>query len=156
MRLVEDYQPSWSPDEADSREEWLALDLYVPLAFHPRGRDRKALFAALLRKTEELIAAKPAELSFCKIFLFVPGDALRREDLRQAEIILIYDSERFRTFWTRTDPADRWTPCAGPSLLGELGIKSPLPERCVLAEYTVPWIEGCVEQQMIWGFGELP
>lgn len=105
MRVVEDYQPNWRPDEADGREEFLELDLYAHRFFHPRGKDRKALFSALLRKTEALIAAKPAELPFCKIFLFVPEG-----DLGQAEIVLIYDRERFETFWLRTDPADeRWT-----------------------------------------------
>lgn len=71
MRVVEDYQPNWRPDEADGRAEFLELDLYSHRFFHPRGKDRKALFSALLRKTEALIAAKPAEpallqdLPFC-------------------------------------------------------------------------------------------
>ena len=86
IRVVEDYQPDWRPDEADGREEFLELDLYSHRFFHPRGKGRKALFSALLRKTEALIAAKPADLPFCKIFLFMPGG-----DLGQAEIVLIYD-----------------------------------------------------------------
>lgn len=68
----------------------------------PVERAGKALFSALLRKTEALIAAKPADLPFCKIFLFMPGG-----DLGQAEIVLIYDRERFETFWLRTDPGGR-------------------------------------------------
>ena len=151
MRVVEDYQPNWRPDEADGREEFLELDLYAHRFFHPRGKDRKALFSALLRKTEALIAAKPAELPFCKIFLFVPEG-----DLGQAEIVLIYDRERFETFWLRTDPADeRWTLQRDRSLLTELGLSNTLPERCVLEEYPIPWIEGCVERALIWGYGEL-
>lgn len=105
IRVVEDYQPDWRPDEADGREEFLELDLYSHRFFHPRGKGRKALFSALLRKTEALIAAKPADLPFCKIFLFMPGG-----DLGQAEIVLIYDRERFETFWLRTDPADGLCP----------------------------------------------
>ena len=105
----------------------------------------------MLRKTEALIAAKPAELPFCKIFLFVPEG-----DLGQAEIVLIYDRERFETFWLRTDPADeRWTLQRDRSLLMELGLSTTLPERCVLEEYPIPWIEGCVERALIWGYGEL-
>ncbi len=77
MRVVEDYQPNWRPDEADGREEFLELDLYSHRFFHPRGKDRKALFSALLRKTEALIAAKPAELPFCKI----AGGAALLQDL---------------------------------------------------------------------------
>ena len=137
MRVVEDYQPNWRPDEADGREEFLELDLYAHRFFHPRGKDRKALFSALLRKTEALIAAKPAELPFCKIFLFVPEG-----DLGQAEIVLIYDRER-------------WTLQRDRSLLTELGLSTTLPERCVLEEYPIPWIEGCVERALIWGYGEL-
>ena len=152
IRVVEDYQPDWRPDEADGREEFLELDLYSHRLFHPRGKDRKALFSALLRKTEALIAAKPADLPFCKIFLFMPGG-----DLGQAEIVLIYDRERFETFWLRTDPADeRWTLQRDRSLLTELGLSTTLPERCVLEEYPIPWIEGCVERALIWGYGELP
>ena len=151
MRVVEDYQPNWRPDEADGRAEFLELDLYSHRFFHPRGKDRKALFSALLRKTEALIAAKPAELPFCKIFLFVPEG-----DLGQAEIVLIYDRERFETFWLRTDPADeRWILQRDRSLLTELGLSTTLPERCVLEEYPIPWIEGCVERALIWGYGEL-
>lgn len=113
----------WRPDEADGREEFLELDLYSYRFFHPRGKGRKALFSALLRKTEALIAAKPADLPFCKIFLFMPGG-----DLGQAEIVLIYDRERFETFWLRTDPADGlWTLQKDRSLLTELGLSSTLP-----------------------------
>ena len=126
IRVVEDYQPDWRPDEADGREEFLELDLYSHRFFHPRGKGRKALFSALLRKTEALIAAKPADLPFCKIFLFMPGG-----DLGQAEIVLIYDR----------------------SLLTELGLSSTLPERCVLEEFH--WA-GYVERTLIWGYGELP
>ena len=133
IRVVEDYQPDWRPDEADGREEFLELDLY----------------SALLRKTEALIAAKPADLPFCKIFLFMPGG-----DLGQAEIVLIYDRERFETFWLRTDPADGlWTLQKDRSLLTELGLSSTLPERCVLEEFH--WA-GYVERTLIWGYGELP
>ena len=133
IRVVEDYQPDWRPDEADGREEFLELDL----------------FSALLRKTEALIAAKPADLPFCKIFLFMPGG-----DLGQAEIVLIYDRERFETFWLRTDPADGlWTLQKDRSLLTELGLSSTLPERCVLEEFH--WA-GYVERTLIWGYGELP
>ena len=64
------------------------------------------------------------------------------------------DPDRFQTFWVRTDPADQlWIPQEGPSLLAELGLESSLPERCVLEEFH--WA-GYVEQQVIWGFGELP
>ena len=139
LRVVEEYQPNWCPAE----------DLGANRFFHPRGKDRKALMAALLRKTEELIAVRPADLPSCKIFLFVPGG-----DPALAEIILIYDPDRFQTFWVRTDPADQlWIPQEGPSLLAELGLESSLPERCVLEEFH--WA-GYVEQQVIWGFGELP
>ena len=147
LRVVEEYQPNWCPAEEDFREEW--LDLGANRFFHPRGKDRKALMAALLRKTEELIAVRPADLPSCKIFLFVPGG-----DPALAEIILIYDPDRFQTFWVRTDPADQlWIPQEGPSLLAELGLESSLPERCVLEEFH--WA-GYVEQQLILGFGELP
>ena len=147
LRVVEEYQPNWCPAEEDFREEWLDLD--ANRFFHPRGKDRKALMAALLRKTEELIAARPADLPFCKIFLFMPGG-----DLGQAEIVLIYDRERFETFWLRTDPADGlWTLQKDRSLLTELGLSSTLPERCVLEEFH--WA-GYVERTLIWGYGELP
>ena len=147
LRVVEEYQPNWCPAEEDFREEW--LDLGANRFFHPRGKDRKALMAALLRKTEELIAARPADLPFCKIFLFMPGG-----DLGQAEIVLIYDRERFETFWLRTDPADGlWTLQKDRSLLTELGLSSTLPERCVLEEFH--WA-GYVERTLIWGYGELP
>ena len=49
IRVVEDYQPDWRPDEADGREEFLELDLYSYRFFHPRGKGRKALFSALLQ-----------------------------------------------------------------------------------------------------------
>lgn len=45
IRVVEDYQPDWRPDEADGREEFLELDLYSHRFFHPRGKGRKALFS---------------------------------------------------------------------------------------------------------------
>lgn len=150
LRVVEEYQPNWRPAEEDCREEW--LDLNARGFFYPRGKGRKALFSALLRKTEALIAAKPAELPFCKIFLFVPAG-----NLALAQIILIYDRERFENFWLRTDPADGlWTLQKDRSLLTELGLSTTLPERCVLEEYPIPWIEGCVERTLIWGYGDLP
>ena len=75
-------------------------------------------------------------------------------DLGQAEIVLIYDRERFETFWLRTDPADGlWTLQKDRSLLTELGLSSTLPERCVLEEFH--WA-GYVERTLIWGYGELP
>ena len=58
IRVVEDYQPDWRPDEADGREEFLELDLYSHRFFHPRGKGRKALFSALLRKTEALTVSQ--------------------------------------------------------------------------------------------------
>lgn len=147
LRVVEEYQPNWCPAEEDFREEW--LDLGANRFFHPRGKDRKALMAALLRKTEELIAVRPADLPFCKIFLFVPGG-----DPALAEIILIYDPDRFQTFWVRTDPRTNCGfPRKVPPCWRSLGLESSLPERCVLEEFH--WA-GYVEQQVIWGFGELP
>ena len=149
LRVVEGYVPRWRPAEEDPREEWLELDLYCSSFFRPGGRDKKRLLAALLARTEELIRSKPAGIPFCKVILFVPGG-----DPARAEIILFYDPERFQTFWTRTDPADQlWLPQEGPSLLGALGLASPLPERCVLQEVRY---EGGVDRERIWGFGELP
>ena len=128
LRVVEGYVPRWRPAEEDPREEWLELDLYCSGRFRPRGRDKRRLLAALLAKTEELIHSKPSGLSFCKVFCFIPGG-----DLVRAEIILIYDPVRFQTVWRRADPAHQlWLPQNGPSLLGELGLSSPLPERSYL------------------------
>ena len=147
LRVVEEYQPNWCSAEEDFREEW--LDLGANRFFHPRGKDRKALMAALLRKTVGRFCGRPAGQPAAKKLEFVPGG-----DPALAEIILIYDPDRFQTFWVRTDPADQlWIPQEGPSLLAELGLESSLPERCVLEEFH--WA-GYVEQQVIWGFGELP
>ena len=40
IRVVEDYQPDWRPDEADGREEFLELDLYSHRFFQ---KDRSLL-----------------------------------------------------------------------------------------------------------------
>lgn len=44
MRVVEDYQPNWRPDEADGREEFLELDLYAHRFFHPVARSEGPVF----------------------------------------------------------------------------------------------------------------
>ena len=63
--------------------------------------------------------ARPAALPFCKVFLMVC-----EERLYDAEIILIYDPERFETFWDRG-----WERVPGESLLARLDLASPLEER---------------------------
>lgn len=78
IRVVEDYQPDWRPDEADGREEFLELDLYSHRFFHPRGKGRKALFSALLRKTEALIAAKPRTCPSAKYSSLCLGETWAR------------------------------------------------------------------------------
>lgn len=148
IRVVEDYQPTGARTRRMVGKNFWSWTCTLT-GFSPPWKGPEGLFSALLRKTEALIAAKPADLPFCKIFLFMPGG-----DLGQAEIVLIYDRERFETFWLRTDPADGlWTLQKDRSLLTELGLSSTLPERCVLEEFH--WA-GYVERTLIWGYGELP
>ena len=117
LNRVHQYTPRWSPSEEDPREEW--LDLYGNSNFRPRGRDKKQLLSALLDRTREIMEARPAALPFCKVFLMVC-----EERLYDAEIILIYDPERFETFWDRG-----WERVPGESLLARLFLASPLEER---------------------------
>ena len=73
--------------------------------FPPPWKGRKALFSALLRKTE---ASSPPSRRTCPSAKY--SSLCLGGDLGQAEIVLIYDRERFQTFWLRTDPADGlWT-----------------------------------------------
>lgn len=143
--MVEEYQPNWCPAEEDFREEW--LDLGANRFFHPRGKDRKALMAALLHKTEELIAARPADLPSCKIFLFVPGG-----DPALAEIILIYDPDRFQTFWVRTDPRTNCGfPRKVPPCWRSLGWRAPSPGAVRAGGVSLGRLCGAAGDLGLWG-----
>ncbi|MCR5100684.1 MAG: DUF3916 domain-containing protein [Butyrivibrio sp.] len=79
---------------------------------------------AWIRKTEEILKAKPEKWQFCKVvcLLCIP-------DLLGSQIIIFYDQEYYDTFWNRHDSYQDWSRISdGCSLMKERNIETELKE----------------------------
>ena len=109
---------------------------------------KTAFCKAWIRKTEEIINAKPKDLEFCKVVccLCIPH-------LRNSQIIIFYDQKYYDSFWNRRGGYQDWsrTP-EGMSLIKERNIVTELKEfgfkeTLTDEDYTVV--------QHIWFYGEV-
>ncbi len=124
------------------------IKLYANLFFKPKGKDRRELMAALLSKTKEIIAGKPEDLPFCKVFL-----AVYEENIAWSQIIIFFDEHQYNTFWNRTDiESQKWTKINPPSLAESMGSKTDLNEVCYLEEVRN---DEDNYSQKIWFYGEI-
>lgn len=79
---------------------------------------------AWIRKTEEILKAKPEDLQFCKVVcvLCIP-------DVRESQIIIFYDQKYYDTFWNRHGGYQDWSRISdGRSLMKERNIETELKE----------------------------
>jgi len=79
---------------------------------------------AWIRKTEEILKAKPEDLQFCKVVcvLCIP-------DVRESQIIIFYDQKYYDTFWNRHGGYQDWSRISDDrSLMKERNIETELKE----------------------------
>ena len=100
-----------------------------------------------IKKTEEFIAKKPKDLSFCKVVA-----AITYPNVRDSQIIIFYDEQYYKSFWDRTGPYQIWTPIKNKrSFAKERGIVTHLPEIGYIEELDD---EDYHTKSYIWFYGE--
>ncbi len=145
QQYLQTITPSYCPQYENGVYE--SIKCYANLFYTPKGKVKKALLATLLQKTEEIIANKPKDLPFCKVFLSVPA-----HNIAHAQISLIFDKAYYDTFWNRTDiTTQRWTKLEQPSLAQTWGISTTL-QHCVYLEEIAD--ECGFYRDEIWFYGE--
>ena len=103
---------------------------------------------AWIRKTEEILRAKPKDLKFCKVVC-----CLSIPHLWDSQIIIFYDQEYYDLFWKRRGDYQEWTRIKnGRSLIKERNIDTDLKEVCVDETITD---EGKKFISYIWFYGEV-
>ena len=90
------------------------------------GGIKMAFCRAWLERTAEIIAQKPSDLSFCRVVAFIDAG-----DLWASQIVIFYDEEYYRSFWTRDREYQRWEVIADEkiSFARRRGLKTDLAER---------------------------
>lgn len=68
------------------------------------GKVKTAFCRAWLRKTEQILSQKPANLPFCRVTAL-----LNETDLWRSQIIVFYDEAYYRAFWHRDTAGQIWT-----------------------------------------------
>lgn len=127
LRRVNRITPRYRPDAPFPDE---TIPLYANLFFKPKGKDRKALTEALLRKTEEIAAGIPADVPFCRVVL-----AVYEANVASSEIILFFDPHEYDVFWSRNNiQYQKWSRTESPSFARSMGLTTSLTERCYLEE----------------------
>lgn len=145
LRFIDGFKPSYSCEEPFNYE---TIKLYANLFFKPKGSFRRELVAALLQKTEEIIADKPADLGFCKVVL-----AVHEQNVAWSNITLFFDKEYYRDFWNRSDiQFQKWTKVNEPSFAKSLSLETDLNECCYLEEVKNDEDD---YKQKIWFYGEI-
>lgn len=103
---------------------------------------------AWIRKTEEILKAKPEDLQFCKVVCF-----LCTPDLLGSQIIIFYDQKYYDTFWNRHNEYQDWTRITnGSSLAKERNIHTDLKETGFKETLTD---EDYTYVSYLWFYGEL-
>ena len=85
---------------------------------------KTAFCKAWIRKTEEILKAKPESLEFCKVvcMLDIPN-------LYSSQIIVFYDQEYYESFWGRHDSYQEWSKLPdSKSLMRDRNIVTDLKE----------------------------
>lgn len=146
LKYINSIKADYTPMPPFYEDEYIKL--YANLFFKPKGKDRRELMAALLSKTKEIIAGKPEDLPFCKVFL-----AVYEENIAWSQIIIFFDEHQYNTFWNRTDiEFQKWTKINPPSLAESMGSKTDLNEVCYLEEVRN---DEDNYSQKIWFYGEI-
>lgn len=147
LQYLQCVTPAYRPQYQNGVYE--SIKCYANLFFVPKGKVKKELLHTLLQKTEQMIANKPKDLPFCKVFLSVP-----KHNIAHAQISLIFDENYYYTFWDRNDiNIQRWTKLAKPSITQTLDIPTSLPHYGYLEEMLD---ENVLYRDEIWFYGELP
>ena len=112
------------------------------------GKIKTAFCKAWLAKTAQIIAQKPADLSFCRVVAL-----LHEPDFWQSQIIVVYDRSYYDSFWIRDGEVQRWIPIdGGRSPVKERHIETDLPEKGYLEILT----DGdSVRKSALWFYGEV-
>lgn len=146
LKYINSVKANYAPQPPLNFDE--CIKIYANLFFKPKGKDSRELMAALLRKTEEIIACKPENLPFCKVIL-----AVYEDNIAWSEIMLFFDEHQYSTFWNRDKiEYQKWTKINAPSLAESMGITTPLNEVCYLEEVRN---DEDNYSQKIWFYGEI-
>ncbi|MBO5559627.1 MULTISPECIES: DUF3916 domain-containing protein [Ruminococcus] len=128
-RLLENIAEIEPYQDIDEINEWGFEHFHVPgsvwLDMPKTSSKIKTLFCkAWIRKTEEILKAKPDGLKFCKVvcFLCIP-------DLFCSQIIIFYGRKYYDSFWDRHNEYQDWSRITnGSSLAKERNIHTDLKE----------------------------
>ena len=128
IKFINSIKPNYVPEPPLEFDE--CIKIYANLFFKPKGKHRKDLMAALLKKTEEIIAGKPNNLRFCRVIL-----AVYENNIAWSQIIIFFDEEEYNRFWDRTNvQVQKWTKIDEPSFAKSLGLNTDLSEICYWEE----------------------
>lgn len=146
LQYLQSVEPTYHPQYDNDIYE--SIKCYANLFFVPKGKVKKELLHILLQKTEQIIANKPKDLPFCKVFLSVP-----KHNITHSQISLLFDENYYRTFWDRNNiNIQRWTKLEKPSITEELEIPTTLPHCGYLEE--IPNEFGFYIDEL-WFYGEI-
>jgi hypothetical protein len=112
------------------------------------GKVKTAFCRAWLRKTEQILAQKPANLPFCRVTAL-----LDETDLWRSQIIVFYDRDYYGSFWERDTVQQKWTPQeGGRAFAKERNIETGLTEKGYLQIIA----DGdTVRRSVLWFYGDV-
>lgn len=122
-----------------------------PFIQHPKtsGRIKTAFAEAWLKKTEEILRAKPGELPFCKVTAII-----KEPYFWESQIIVFYDREYYEGFWERNREDQVWNHSnVEGSFLKQRNLSVMLPEKAI---QEVIYDEECIKKSTLWIYGEFP
>ena len=150
LKYIDEIKPYTKAERADEvRFEHYHVPSTVWIEKPKTSSKIKTVFCkAWIRKTEEILKAKPKDIEFCKVVcnLTVPK-------LWDSQIIIFYDRKYYESFWDRQVGWQNWTMIEnGSSLKKERNIQTDLNEVCfketiIDEEYT--------SVSNIWFYGEV-
>ena len=152
-RLLKNIDKIKAYEDKAEIEEWGFEHFHVPCRVWldmPRTSSKiKTEFCkAWIRKTEEILKAKPEEFEFCKVVccLCIPH-------LRNSQIIVFYTRKYYESFWERHCGYQEWEDLPeGQSLMKERNIVTDLKETGFKETLTD---EDYTAIQRLWFYGEV-
>ena len=126
LKNIEKIEPYQKIDEAyDNRFDHFHVPSNPWIEMPKTSSKIKTTFCeAWIRKTEEILKAKPESLEFCKVvcMLDIPY-------LYSSQIIVFYDQEYYESFWDRHDSYQEWSKLPdSKSLMRDRNIVTDLKE----------------------------
>ena len=150
LKYIAEIEPYIDKEEI---EEWGFEHFHVPCPVWldmPRtsSKIKTAFCKAWIRKTEEILKAKPKNFEFCKVVC-----AICIPYVRDSQIIIFYNQKYYETFWNRHGDYQNWSKIPdGRSLMKERNIVTDLKEygfKEILTD------EDYTSVSQIWFYGEV-